>query len=182
MAYDVTMAKKQKYRLEALLRLKQREKHVVEIALARAINELRKAEEKEKTLQQEKDELIAAWMSKRHDMDVEMNQGGRVFDGTLYVNFLRKLKEDEETKVEEIREQQKKIEQCKILIARRRREYIDASRALQVMEKHKELWEKKIAQEISRAEEKQYDELSTTIHQLRRWRGESGTEGKALGY
>lgn len=176
------MAKKPTYRLQALLRLKQRQKHVVEIALAKAINDLRKAEEKERVLQREKDRLIAAWIAQRREMDAEMSSGGRIFDGTLYVNFLRKLKEDEEKKAEEIVEQQKKVEQCKTLIVRRRREYIEASRALQVMEKHKELWTKKIAKEISKADEKQYDELSTTIHQLRNWRGESSAEGKALGY
>ncbi len=176
------MAKKQKYRLEALLRLKEREKRVVEIALAKAINELRRAEEKERALQKEKAKLIEEWLCTRQEMDVEMNQGGKIFDGTLYVNFLRKLKEDEERKEEEIQEQHKKVEQCQAMIVRRRREYIDAARELQVMEKHKELWNKKMLEAISREEEKQYDELCSTIYQLRGWRGESQAEGKALGY
>ncbi len=176
------MPKKPKYRLQALLRLKQREKRFAEIALAKAFTELRRAEEKERELQAEKKKIIDAWMTTRQDMDEEMGRGGMIFDGTLFVNFLRKLKEDEERKEEEIQEQKKKIEQCHTMVARRRREYIDASRALQVMEKHKELWAKRVKDELSREEEKMFDELCTTIHQLRGWRGEAPNEGKALGY
>ena len=57
-------------------------------------------------------------------------------------------------------------------MARARRDYVDAARELQVMEKHKELWEKKLQNELTRKEEREMDELGGTIHQLRRWRGE----------
>ena len=53
-----------------------------------------------------------------------------------------------------------------------RRDYIDAARELQVMEKHKELWQKKLNLELNNKEQKELDELGGTIHQLRKWRGD----------
>jgi len=85
---------------------------------------------------------------------------------------VRKLKEDEEKKQEEIEDQQLVVEDCEARVALARREYIDAAKQLQVMEKHKELWQKKIKDELSKKEAKEMDELGATIHQLRRWRGE----------
>jgi flagellar biosynthesis chaperone FliJ len=170
------------YRLAVLLRLKAREKRMAEIALARAITALREAEEREKKLKEEKVALQEEWQQQRKEMDADMNQGGMVFDGNVHVNFLRKIKEDEEQKDEEIAEQQAKIEECKTKVSRRRREYIDASREHQVMEKHKELWTKKVKKDMSRAEEKEFDELCTTIHQLRGWRGDKGQDTHATAF
>ncbi|MBI2343188.1 MAG: hypothetical protein HYV02_02445 [Deltaproteobacteria bacterium] len=176
------MAKRPIYRLQALLRLKEREKHQAEVALARAFTALREAQEREKKLREEKERIVAAWLRKQHEMSEEMRGGGTVFDGNVFLNYLRKLKEDEEKKAEEIEEQQEKVMECQEMIVRRRREYIDASKALQVMEKHKALWWKKVMQEISRAEEKQFDELCTTIHTLKGWRGEGGDDAQAMAH
>jgi flagellar export protein FliJ len=176
------MAKKPQYRLQALLRLKTREKHLAEIALARALRAYKKAQEKEEELRKEREDIVEAWHAKNREMDHEMSKGAKIFDGNTFVNFLRKLKEDEEEKDEEIEEQEKEVERCKELVAKKRRGYIDAARELQVMEKHKELWWKKILKEISREEEKQFDELCSTIHSLRGWRGEGSEEAGAMGY
>ena len=86
----------------------------------------------------------------------------------MRVNFLRKLEDDEKDKTEEIRVQKQVIENCELQVKRARRDYIDAVKDLRVMEKHKELWWKKVKAEISRAEEKEMDELGNVIHQLRR--------------
>jgi len=101
-----------------------------------------------------------------------MDVGVMVGDGNVHVNFMRKLKEDEEAKDEEIEDQEIVVEECESQVAVARRDYIDASKELQVMEKHKELWEKKIKNEINRKEQRELDELGGTIHQLRKWRGE----------
>ena len=101
-----------------------------------------------------------------------MGHGARVGEGNVHVNFLRKLKEDEEAKAQEIEDQKEVVAECEDRMAMARRLYIDACKELQVMEKHKELWEKKMRDEISRKEVREMDELGGTIHQLRRWRGE----------
>ncbi len=38
---------------------------------------------------------------------------------------------------------------------------------LQIMEKHKDLWRRKLAAELSRKEELEFDELGNIIHQRR---------------
>lgn len=173
---------KPRYRLEALLRVKFREKQRAEIALAKAIIALKQAREKERQLLREKDEIVQEWHTMRDEMSREMGQGRLVFDGTVYVNYLRKLKEEEVAKEEEIEAQRQEIQRCEERVARRRRDYIDAAREHQVMEKHKDLWQKRLQAELSRKEEKEFDELANTIHQLRKWRGEGATEEGALAH
>ncbi len=151
--------------------MKLRQKQAAERALARAIIDLKTAREKEKTLVEEKEKIVERWIANRREMAEAMNAGGKIFDGTVHLNFLRKLKEDEVAKEEEIEEQRRVIERCEEIVRRRKRDYIDAAKALQVMEKHKALWHKRVTLELTREEEKRFDELAGTIHQLRKWRG-----------
>jgi len=163
---------KEKYRLQALLTIKARLKKKAEIALARALVELKQAKEKLEELEREKEEIIERWREARAEMKRDTAAGIAVKKGNVHVNFLRKLKEDEEAKQEEIEDQEQVIEDCENAVAAARREYIDAAKELQVMEKHKELWEKKVKAELTRREQKEMDELGGAIHQLRKWRGE----------
>lgn len=163
---------KPKYRLQALLTIKHRAKQRAEVMLAKAIIALTKAREKLKKLKEEKEEIVEKWKASRAEMKRKMLSGAVVKEGNVHVNYLRKLKEDEEAKQVEIEDQEAVVLDCEEGVARARRDYVDAARELQVMEKHKELWEKKVRNEITRKEELEMDELGGTIHQLRRWRGE----------
>lgn len=173
---------KERYRLEALLTVKRRVKDRASIALAKAIETLKKEREKEQTLIHEKDEILEKERECRVKMREEMDHGGLVFDGNVHLNFIRKLEEDQKKKEEEIEDQKEVVASAEKAVAKARRHYIDACKELQVMEKHKELWEKKIRDEITRQEEKEFDELGATIHQLRRWRGDSNDTEGALGH
>lgn len=152
--------------------IKTRAKKRAEEALARALIALKRAKDRLEALKKEKEEIQEKWKKARAEMKGKMQGGALVKEGNVHVNFLRKLKEDEEAKQVEIEEQEQVVEECVENVARTRRAYIDAARELQVMEKHKELWEKKIRDELTRKEEHEMDELGSTIHQLRRWRGE----------
>ena len=164
---------KQKYRLQALLTLRQRLKKKAEVLLAKAIIALKEAREKLEELKKEKEEIIEKRKEARKEMRRSMDFGGMVGVGNRHVNFIRKLKEDQESKQEEIEDQVLVIEDCEGQVAIARQEYIDAAKQLQVMEKHKELWQRKIRDELSKKEAKEMDELGSTIHQLRKWRGEN---------
>jgi len=161
-----------KYRLQALLIIKEREKNAAAEVLARAIKKLLDAREKEKKLIKEKEEIVKKWFKARDEMRKDMDRGGAVAEGNVHVNFLRKLKEDEEKKEKEIEEQKEVVLECENAVKQARRDYIDAAKEHQVMTKHKELWQKKVKAELSRKEEREFDELGTTIHQLKRWKGE----------
>ncbi len=163
---------KPRYRLQALLTLKSRMKKRAEQNLAKAIIALREAKEQLEKLEHEKERIVERWREARREMSGAIGGGARVGEGNVHVNFLRKLKEDEEAKEEEIEDQRLVIEDCENQVALRRREYIDACKELQVMEKHKELWQKKVRQEINRREARELDDLGGNIHQLRQWRGE----------
>ncbi len=165
------MAKK-KYRLQALLTTKERIKKRAEMALAIAITELRKAKERLEELKEEKKEIIEKWKEARIEMKKRMSGGAFVGEGTVHVNYLRKLKEDEEAKEKEIEEQKEVISDCEAKVAKARQDYIDAVKEVRIMQKHKELWEKKLNEEITKKEEAELDELGSTIHQLKKWRGE----------
>lgn len=160
-----------KYRLEVLLKTRERDKKRAEEALARAIKALNDARKKEERLVAEKKKIHQAWIDKRQEMRDRMDLGGFVGEGNRFVNYLRKIKEEEEAKQEEIDRQREVIVQCQEKVAQCRRDYIDAAKAMQVMEKHKDLWRKKRAHELSRKEEREFDELGGIIHGRRQSRG-----------
>ncbi len=161
-----------KYRLEALLKMRTHEKKRAEIALAKAIAALQEAKKKLETLKEEKKEIVKEQKEAKKKMDHKMSGGGLIGEGCFHVNFLRKLKEDEVQKEEKIEEQKGVVEEATEKVAKCRRNYIDSVKQLRIMEKHKELWEKKLRQELNRLEEKEMDELGQTIHSLKKWRGE----------
>lgn len=162
------MATKEKYRLQVMLRMRERDKQRAEEGLAKAIAALNKAREREDELKEEKKKIHDEWRIKRSDMRQRMDGGGFVNDGNIYVRYLRKLKEDEAAKDEEIKDQHNVVVQAEERVAQARRDYIDAVQALRVMEKHRELWRKKVAAELSRKEELEFDELGSSIHQNKR--------------
>lgn len=165
---------KAKYRLQALLVIKERVKNRAAEELARAIIKLQEARKKEKELIEEKEKIIKEWFKSRDRMRKEMDVGSVVKEGNVHVNFLRKLKEDEEKKQEEIEEQHDVVLECEENVVKTRKEYIEAAKEHQVMVKHKDLWKKKLADELSKKEEREFDELGSTIHHLRKWKGEKG--------
>lgn len=156
--------------------IKQRMKTKAEVALAVAIRALMEAKEKLKRLEKEKEEIVEAWHKARKEMKEKIATGVLIGEGTVFVNYLRKLKEDEEKKQQEIEDQKGVVEECEAGVKKARKEYIEACKEHRIMEKHKELWEKKVRAEINRREEREMDELGNVIHQLRRMHGE-----KALG-
>lgn len=160
------------YRLEALLRVKQQEKRRQAILLAKALRQLEEEKKKLKELEASLKILKQNRKNARDRMAVEMQAGGAIGEGCHHVNFLRKMKEEIEAKNEEIEDQKLEVEEAVERTAKARKQYIQAIKELRVMEKHKELWRKKVAKEISRREEKEMDELGQTIHSLRKWRGE----------
>ena len=164
----------QKYRLEALLRLKEKNKKEAEVLLARAIRKLEDEKKKLEQLKEEKKKLIQEQRQARQKMDAQMSAGGRVGVGCVHVNFLRKMKELLEEKDQQIEDQVETVEEAKAGVAKARRHYIDASREHQVMKKHKELWAKKLRKEATLKDEREMDELGQAIHGVRRWRGEKG--------
>lgn len=165
------MPKKEKYRLEPLITLKLRAKRLSEIALAKAIRELQLEKEKLAKLKQLKKELHQKREKARFEMREKIASGqSRIRESQVHLNFLDKLKEDEEKLDLEIKEQNEELEKAEQKLKRARRDYIDAAGELNIMEKHKELWQKKQGRILSALESKQMNELGSTVYQLNRMR------------
>lgn len=161
------MAKKQKYRLQVLLVIKDRAKRQAEIQLAKAIKALKEEEEKLKKLEEERDKIMERIVLEKDKMSHSVGSGQTVMqDPQFRLNFLRKLDEDLEDKKREIEEQKEVIQLAKTRVQRARQDYIIAAQELNMMEKHKELWEKKMQKQLSAAEDKQMNELGQVIHQM----------------
>ncbi len=157
-----------KYRLQPLLEMKKRARQKAEIALAQAIARLEREKKRLRKLEEEKQAIIKRRKDCRRELHNKVLEGhAHAHDGSVRVNYLRKLEDDEKKKDEEIVAQKQLIENCEMQVKRARRDYIDAVKELRVIEKHKELWKKKVQKELNRIEEREMDELGNVIHQLR---------------
>lgn len=166
------MPAKPKYRLEPLLRMKERALRQAEIALAKAIKEVQEEEKKLKRLEEKKKEILARREKARQEMSGKIASGqSRVMESQFHLGFIQKLKEDEEALEKEIEEQKEAVERAKGKVKRGRRDYMDSAYELNVMQKHKELWMKKERHILSVLENKQMNELGNTVHQMNRMRG-----------
>ena len=164
--------KKEKYRLQPLLDVRIRNKRNSEIALSKAFRALKEEEEKLKKLEVEKQEIIDKRETARKEMSEMLRMGESVVsDSHGHLNFIKRLVEDEAKKDEEIEDQKFAIEKAQERVAQAKRDYIDACKEVKIMEKHKELWQKKQKQKLEYEEAKLMNELGNVGHQLRKMRG-----------
>lgn len=161
--------KKEKYRLQPLLDVRLKNKRQSEIELGRAFAALKAEQEKLKKLEEEKQAIIEHRNELRREMARKVAMGeSRISESHSHLNFLKKLVEDEEQKDKEIEEQKEVIVRAEERLSQAKRDYIDACKEVKVMEKHKELWQKKIKQKLEYEEQKMMNELGNVIHQLKR--------------
>lgn len=162
------MAKKEKYRLEALLTVKIRNKRNSEIELGRAHKALKEEQARLRELEEEKEEIIQRREDSRRDHSRRVASGeSQVSESHSHMNFIKKLLEDEDQKDEEIEEQKGVVSEAEERVAQAKRDYIEACKEVNIMEKHKELWRKKIKKILEKDEAKLMNELGNVLHQLR---------------
>lgn len=165
------MPKKEKYRLQALLKIKERAKQRAEIALARAIKELEEEKLKLKKLEALKEELLEKKKKVRTEMADRVATGqSRVHQSQSHLHYLMKLDDDRDRLDREIQDKKDEIEELTQKLKRARRDYIDAATEHNIMEKHKELWKKKELRALNALENKQMNELGNVIHQVNKMR------------
>ena len=164
--------KKPKYRLQPLLIVKEKHKKQCEIEMGRAIRNVAEQKERLKTLEQEKENIVKRKLQARLDMSRQVAGGEtRIFDSGLHLNYLDKLQDDVVAKEKEIERQHEVIKEAEERVKKARRDYIDAAQDLKMMEKHKELWEKKLQQQLNYKEQKELNELGNVVFQIRRMGG-----------
>lgn len=162
---------KQKYRLEPILKMKERGRRNAEIQLAKALKALKEEEAKLSRLNEKKTEIGRKRNRARHEMGNKVSSGqSRIRESQFHLSYILKLKEDEEALDKEIEEQKEAIELAKNKLKRARRDYLDAAYELNVMQKHRELWLKKQNLALNALESKQMNELGNTVFQMNRMR------------
>jgi flagellar biosynthesis chaperone FliJ len=161
------MAAKQKYRLQVLVVLKERAKRDAESLLSKALRQLELEKKKLEELQEERKLLMARIEDEREKMRRKIAGGeALVKDPQFALNFVRRLQEDLEELEQKIEDQKETIKRAEQAVQRRRRDYMLAAQELNVMEKHRELWIKKMQAQLSAAENKMMNELGNVVHQL----------------
>ncbi len=163
-----------KYRLEPVLAKKQKQKDEAQEALAKVQAELREAETRREELETElvklREDRAEARRRQQDEMLTKCMSGlgaGRI------QSFVKGQEVREETKRQEIREQDHVIEKVRLRLEEQKLILMEAAREVQGMEKHKEEWLAKIRKEAEEAEAKEMDEIGTAIH-LQRQRREGG--------
>lgn len=160
---------KTRYRLQPLLEIKARHKKKAEIALARAIGRLEQEKKKLERLKEEKKEIQRKRKEYREKLHQRIASGISVVkDSHSHINYLRRLEEEEKEKEKQIEAQKEVIITAETAVKRARRDYVDAAKELQVMEKHKELWKKKVQKEIDVKIEREMDDLGNLLYQHQR--------------
>lgn len=159
--------KKPKYRLQVLLVIKERAKRATEIALGKAIRNLEEERKKLVKLEDEKVQLEERIKNELNEMRAKVSSGeAKMKDPQVHLNFIRKLKEDLEDLERRIEDQKEQVRMAEKQVQRCRADYILAAQEMDVMLKHKELWQKKIANDLNAADNKLMNELGNVIHQM----------------
>lgn len=161
------MSKKKKYRLQILLVVKERTKKKTELELARAIKKLEEEKQKLKKLQDEKKQIERRIREEQGEMRRKVASGhARIKDPQVHLSYIRKLRDDLEEVERRIEDQKDKVRQAEKHLARCRNDYVLAAQDLNMMQKHKELWEKKQQRALNLEENKQMNELGNVIYQI----------------
>lgn len=161
--------KKPKYRLQPILLAKERAKKQSEIELGRAIKNLNEQKERLKVLEEEKEKIILKKKQARLEMSRSVvSAETRIYDSSLHLNYLEKLQDDLVMKEKEIERQHEIIAEAEETVKKAKQNYIQAAKELKTMEKHKELWMKKLQKELNFQEQKEMNELGNVVHQLRK--------------
>lgn len=159
------MSKKPKYRLRPILDEKERLREAAVQFLNKKKEEL-KAEEKK--LEDIKEELKNA-INRKEEMIQEYNE--KMFAGKYTIDEIkiRKLHiEDMALKIEEIKQavenQRKAVARAEAEVRKAEDALIAASKEVQVMEKHKENWERAIKEEEMKKEARQLEEIAQIMY------------------
>jgi flagellar export protein FliJ len=165
------MAKKEKYRLETMLQVRLRNKRNAEIELGKALKVLKDEEARLRDLEEEKQDIVRRREDSRRDHSLKVASGeSRISESHSHMNFIKKLQEDEDKKDKEITQQQGVVKQAEQKVALKKRDYIVACKEVKIMEKHKELWKKKLKVQLEKEEAKVMNELGNVLHTLRAMR------------
>ena len=158
------MAKKQEYRLQALLEIRKRTKEDKEQELGQCLQRLETEKDSLAEMKQKLEEMLQdrerrakeyADKQMRGEMSAQAMTGAQ--------SYLKRLKESEAIQEELIRGQESVVRQRQDEVQAAREMLLEATQELKNLEKHKEKWEKKIKKERQAKEEQEQEQLAQAI-------------------
>jgi len=152
------MAKKNKYRLQIVLDQKEEARDQAAKVLQEKKDALKREQEKADEIRQN----LEATKSRREREYLEMTQGSMgggiaVDDAQRRLNFIKSLDVKAKRLEEDLSLQVKRVKRAEQEVEIALQDLIQASRELQVMQRHKENWEKEVKR---RQEEKDQNEMN----------------------
>jgi flagellar export protein FliJ len=155
------------YRLQPLLDLKVERREELERALAKRLRELAAEEEAltelERSLEALRSKLVQAFRAR-------LNAGSQTDGHTLrlHTQYLRGLTDDVETGKGAVAAQRVRVGEFQDRVAETRRQLAEASREVEVLNKHRERLEKGFLKAVERKEALEQDEMGGIIFNQRK--------------
>ena len=158
------MPKKEQYRLQTLLGLRENTKNEAERHLGECLAALEKEKERLEFMEKELQQMVAKRTARIREYSEKQMRGEMSAQAVISANsYIERLKEQEEAQQEAIDGQEEVVNARKADVKDARDKLIVANQDLKALEKHKEKWEKKIKREAQMKEEEALDELAQTI-------------------
>ena len=157
-----------KYRLQALLEIRERAEEEAKQHFADAMNALEDEKKTLAALEQELEDMIADRLRRREEYAAKLASGEmKITDQSAAYRFIDRLKEREEEQRGRIDAQQEQVREAEKALKRAQDALIEATQDLKALLKHKENWEAEIKKVRKQREADQLDEIAQTIYQQR---------------
>lgn len=157
-----------KYRLQALLEIRERAEEAAKQAFADAQQALRAEEETLEQFKQELKDMVADRLRRREEYSQKLASGEmKITDQSSAYRFLDRLKEKETDQKFKIEGQKENVRLAEMQVKRAQDELIAATQDLKALLKHKEKWEQKLKKERQQRENDMLDEIGQVIFNSR---------------
>lgn len=158
-----------KYRLQALLGIRERAESAAKQVFSDAQAILREQEELLKSYEQELENMIADRLRRREEYSQKLASGEmKISDQSSAYRYIDRLKEKETDQKYKIEGQKESVRQAEMEVKRAQDALIIASQELKALLKHKEKWAAEIKKKRDQREDDEMDEIGQTIYNFRK--------------
>ena len=158
------MAVKPEYRLQTLLKIRERKKEAAEQYLAQCLKILREEQERLLEMEEELERMIAKRQTKMREYAEKTMRGEMTAQDAVGANvYIDRLKELEEAQQNAIEGQKAVVAQKDEDVKGARQDLAAATQELKALEKHREKWEKEEKKKEEARQEDAMDEVAQTI-------------------
>ena len=158
-----------KYRLQALLGIRERAEEEAKQFFADAQAALREQEQILENYKKELEDMIADRLRRREEYSQKLASGEmKITDQSSAYRYIDRLKEKELDQKYKIEGQKESVRQAEMELKRAKDALVHASQELKALLKHKEKWETEIKKKRAQRQADEMDEIGQTIYNFRK--------------